>query len=77
MFPNDLLKKLNKLPFTRIFNVYGPTESTIWSSSNELTGKTEITIGRPIRDTGFLIHDDDMQPVPVGTLGQLCIYGKG
>ena len=77
MFPNDLLKKLNKLPFTRIFNVYGPTESTIWSSSNELTGKTEITIGRPIRDTGFLILDDDMQPVPVGTLGQLCIYGKG
>ena len=77
MFPHDLLKKLNKLPFTRIFNVYGPTESTIWSSSTELTGKTEISIGRPIRDTGFLILDDDMQPVPVGALGQLCIYGKG
>jgi amino acid adenylation domain-containing protein len=59
----------------RVFNVYGPTETTIWSTCGE-PGET-VTIGRPIANTQIHLLDERMRPVPVGVAGELCIGGAG
>ncbi|MFC6081925.1 amino acid adenylation domain-containing protein [Sphaerisporangium aureirubrum] len=59
----------------RVVNVYGPTETTIWSTSGE-PGET-VTIGRPIANTQIHILDASMRPVPVGVAGELCVAGAG
>ena len=59
----------------RVMNVYGPTETTIWSTCGE-PGET-VTIGRPIANTRVHLLDERMRPVPVGVAGELCIGGAG
>ncbi|WP_263357603.1 non-ribosomal peptide synthetase [Acidicapsa ligni] len=62
-----------------VWNMYGPTETTIWSSALRLTGRTEdaIPIGHPIANTTFYIVDAQYQPVPIGVAGELLIGGDG
>jgi surfactin family lipopeptide synthetase A len=61
-----------------LWNMYGPTETTIWSSTKHITKAIEATnIGKPIANTQFYILDDDVQLLPVGALGNLYIGGKG
>ena len=61
-----------------LWNMYGPTETTIWSSLDRVDPTDEtITIGRPIARTGFQIVDADGRPVPVGVPGELRITGAG
>ncbi|MEO3811589.1 amino acid adenylation domain-containing protein [Sphaerisporangium sp. B11E5] len=59
----------------RVVNVYGPTETTIWSTAGE-PGAT-VTIGRPIANTQIYLLDAAMRPVPVGVAGELCVAGAG
>ncbi len=61
-----------------LWNMYGPTETTIWSTCAHITtqGQT-LTIGRPIANTTLYILDAAMQPVPVGVAGELWIGGDG
>ena len=71
---------LGRLPKTSLFNEYGPTEATVWSSvyhcqSQELT--TQIPIGRPIPNTKIYILDSFLQAVPIGVPGELYIGGIG
>jgi amino acid adenylation domain-containing protein len=62
----------------RVWNVYGPTETTIWSTLEEVEhGDAAITIGRPIDNTQLYILDAEMQPVPVGVVGELYVGGDG
>ena len=62
----------------RLWNMYGPTETTIWSSISEvLPGDTPIHIGRPIANTQFYVLDEQMQPVPPGVAAELYIGGDG
>jgi amino acid adenylation domain-containing protein len=72
--PPDLADELGKR-FDRVINVYGPTETTIWSTCVEL-GET-VTIGRPIANTQVYLLDESLRPVPVGIAGELCIGGDG
>jgi natural product biosynthesis luciferase-like monooxygenase protein len=59
-------------------NMYGPTETTIWSTTHELEGDEPlIPIGRPIANTQIYVLDDAMRPVPVGVPGNLYIGGTG
>jgi amino acid adenylation domain-containing protein len=58
----------------RAFNVYGPTETTIWSSAWELE-PGEITIGLPLRGNRFLVLDHWSRPAPEGAWGDLWITG--
>jgi acyl-CoA synthetase (AMP-forming)/AMP-acid ligase II len=60
-------------------NVYGPTETCIWSTSGRITadGADRITVGRPIRETTLFIAAPDGRELPVGVTGELCIAGQG
>ncbi|MEH2133322.1 MAG: amino acid adenylation domain-containing protein [Nostoc sp.] len=60
------------------WNLYGPTETTIWSSVCQLeSSESLISIGRPISNTQIYILDQNLQPVPVGVPGELHIGGAG
>lgn len=61
----------------RMINVYGPTETTIWSSAGLVDKSSNITIGRPIYNTYFYILNSAFQKVPIGVPGDLYIGGKG
>ncbi|MFD0262357.1 amino acid adenylation domain-containing protein [Kitasatospora indigofera] len=62
----------------RLFNVYGPTETTIWSTCAEIpAGPTAVTIGRPIANTRAQVVDSALRPVPVGVPGELLLGGDG
>lgn len=76
-FPKQLLLELNKLTKARIYNLYGPTETTVYSCFKELTGKTEITIGKPIANTQVYLWNDNNKLVPFGTIGEIVIGGDG
>jgi thioesterase domain-containing protein/acyl carrier protein len=61
-----------------VWNVYGPTETTIWSTLSKLEpGQSTVTIGRPIGNTEIFILDKLLQPVPIGVAGELHIGGDG
>jgi amino acid adenylation domain-containing protein len=70
----------NQLPLRGAFvwNLYGPTETTIWSTLYQVDRKDEsVSIGRPIANTQIYILDRYLMPVPVGVFGELHIGGAG
>ncbi len=74
-FPLSLMKKLTILGKTNVYNVYGPTETCIWSSAKLLQG--EMSIGRPLLGESIYILDKNNQIMPNGYIGELCIAGLG
>jgi amino acid adenylation domain-containing protein len=63
---------------SELWNMYGPTETTIWSTIGRITdGSAAITIGRPIANTRTFILDQSGAPAPIGVAGELCIAGEG
>ncbi|MFD8087124.1 amino acid adenylation domain-containing protein, partial [Kitasatospora sp. NPDC059722] len=61
-----------------VLNVYGPTETTIWSTTAVLDGTTASpSIGRPMLNTRAYILDSALRPVPEGTPGELYLAGTG
>ncbi|MEM9212761.1 MAG: amino acid adenylation domain-containing protein [Cyanobacteria bacterium P01_F01_bin.150] len=65
-----------------LWNMYGPTETTIWSLCHQVTatnveGKAAVPIGRAIANTELHVLDAYLQPVPVGIPGELYIGGAG
>jgi len=76
---NQLLDKVGS-----VWNMYGPTEATIWSTlyqvprvSDLISLDTPESIGRPIANTQIYILNSNLQPVPIGIAGELHIGGAG
>ncbi|MET3457534.1 non-ribosomal peptide synthase/polyketide synthase [Pseudomonas kilonensis] len=61
-----------------VWNLYGPTETTIWSAAYRLTEEQRVPyLGRPIANTSLYIVGDHFAPNPVGLIGELLIGGDG
>jgi amino acid adenylation domain-containing protein len=61
-----------------LWNMYGPTETTIWSLVSRVEpGVDVVSLGRPIANTTVYVLDAHMQPVPVGVPGELYLGGTG
>jgi len=75
--PHSLAQALTALG-PEVHNLYGPTETTIWSTRSVLRRSDTVTgIGRPIANTGLFVTDAAGRPVPMGVPGELCIGGAG
>jgi natural product biosynthesis luciferase-like monooxygenase protein len=77
-FPPSLAAELAAAIEGDVINVYGPTESTVWSTTARLDrAGGPVTIGRPIANTQIYLLDRHRRPTPIGVPGELCIGGDG
>ena len=76
-FPGRLLAQVRPLVRAKIFNLYGPTETTIWSTARDLSDEAPLDIGRPIANTRIYILDKNLKSVPIGVRGEIYIGGSG
>ncbi|MBZ4421311.1 non-ribosomal peptide synthetase, partial [Myxococcus sp. RHSTA-1-4] len=76
-------KALEALPRTQVFNFYGPTENTTFTSYHPMQGALpaddagSVAIGRPITGTRVYVLDEQGRPVPPGEVGELYTAGTG
>ncbi|MBE1282085.1 MAG: LLM class flavin-dependent oxidoreductase [Rhodobacteraceae bacterium] len=77
--PGDLVEDLHACGNARILNMYGPTETTIWSTMHSVGAapRGTVSIGKPIGNTSVHVLDENALPVPIGAPGELCIGGAG
>ncbi|KIC14094.1 MupA/Atu3671 family FMN-dependent luciferase-like monooxygenase [Leisingera sp. ANG-Vp] len=77
--PGDLVQSLQTATVAEIHNMYGPTETTIWSTVEKITAVPAGTagIGTPVANTQVYVLDENQMPVPAGTPGELHIGGAG
>jgi amino acid adenylation domain-containing protein len=74
--PRDLANQLLSTG-AEVWNLYGPTETTIWSTLDRVKAEGHITIGRPIANTQLYILDPRAEALPPGVVGELYIGGRG
>lgn len=79
--PVSLVIPLQRVITGEIYNMYGPTEATVWSTVYQIPAssayKTNIPIGRPLANTRAYILDSQLMPVPSGEPGELFLGGEG
>lgn len=72
-----LLKNMLNLTKANIYNMYGPTETAVWSTIKKLSLNQNITIGKPIANTKCFILNKNMNLLPHNVPGELYIGGDG
>ena len=72
-----LVADLSKATNASIENMYGPTETTIWSTTAGLKPGQPVRIGTPIANTQIYILNEAMEPCPIGVPGEMFIGGAG
>jgi amino acid adenylation domain-containing protein len=75
--PTDLAQQLAATG-SAVWNLYGPTETTIWSTMQRIDAQNvRVSIGRPIANTQICVLDEHRHPLPLGVAGELYIGGDG
>ncbi|MEA4934856.1 MAG: amino acid adenylation domain-containing protein, partial [Lawsonibacter sp.] len=74
-FPSDLLQRLVLSTKARIYNQYGPSETTVAVSVKQLNGSTAITAGSPMANCKLYVLDNWCNPLPIGVYGNLYVGG--
>ncbi len=69
--------RLKELGDTKVFNVYGPTETTLWSTSLDIGREDSLSIGRPLKGEHVLILDKTGNLCPLNVKGEIYIGGDG
>ncbi len=72
---SSLLVKLSEVTTARVINCYGPTEATVLVSAKIVDNFNQINIGKPIANNRIFILDKNLEPVPIGVEGELCVAG--
>ncbi|MCW3101571.1 MAG: Nonribosomal peptide synthetase, partial [Bacteroidetes bacterium] len=67
--------RLKKLNGVKVINVYGPTETTIWSSCSDITTSSQLTIGKALVNEQIYILGNNNNLLPLGVAGEICIGG--
>lgn len=76
-FPKKLFDTISLYPNINIVNVYGPTETTIWSTSLDIKKNDRLSIGKPLHNESIYILSDYLELQPKGVVGEICIGGDG
>ena len=74
--PKDMVNKLTGRS-SQLWNMYGPTETTIWSTVKLITNDEDISIGKPIANTQVYILDENSKNLTDGNIGEIFIGGDG
>jgi len=77
VLPVTLAERLRSVIDGDLHNMYGPTETTIWSTSTLISSGAPISIGRPIANTQVYFLGEDGRPAAAGAIGEICIGGAG
>jgi amino acid adenylation domain-containing protein len=76
--PASLVRQIRHVFQGQIFNMYGPTETTIWSTTDLVANPdTSVPIGKPILNTEIYLLDENFHPVAGGRIGEIFIGGDG
>ncbi len=74
----QLVKQIyERKTITRVFDLYGPSEDTTYSTYTLRSSQGPATIGRPIANTQVYLLDPNLNPVPIGVAGELHVSGAG
>jgi natural product biosynthesis luciferase-like monooxygenase protein/FkbM family methyltransferase len=76
--PSELVGELQTLTGAQVRNMYGPTETTIWSTTyTGACGPQTMPIGKPLANQRVYVLDKQLAPIPLGVTGELYIGGDG
>ena len=76
--PTSLAQQIyQKTSVSKVYNLYGPTEDTTYSTYTLVPRDGEVTIGRPLPNTQVYILDENRHPLPIGVPGELYLAGDG
>ena len=75
--PDSLLAQILEMGDITVYNGYGPSETTVFSTFTDVTHYSKINIGRPIDNTQIYILDKDLNVCPIGVSGEIYIAGDG
>ncbi|MEK4044425.1 amino acid adenylation domain-containing protein [Paenibacillus sp. FSL H8-0048] len=77
VFQDKLLEEIVQLSGAKVYNMYGPTEATVWATVKELHAGERINLGSPLSNVKVYILDRNDLVQPIGVAGEICIGGEG